>query len=478
MHEEWEDLIPFYVTHTLPAHEAAALTNHLATCAGCQKALEDWRNIAGATQAAADEWSRDLPPLSASLRARIAANTPANVITMPTPPPLYSNGRSAYAPAPLSAPPPPPAERLPMRTTRRQNFSVVQVAAVSAIAVFLLGAILLVGLRGFLSPSPDNTPTQQVAMGWQTNTPRPEATLVSTTTSEPLFTHSGGALVQGNSPTETFTPLPPTPTETPRPTNTPESVSLSTDESNMTRFGVDETPATLMAQDATVVLFTVSPNTVQPGQMVILSWEVSGASRVQLVADFDDDGTYEFSQDNLPDIGSTAVIMPMTDDSLESFQLWVYGEDPIIPASQTSVSVAIQCPYTHFFFGNNCPTGIETIFTATAQRYQNGIIILRDGSSEGLVLFDDGTVGTPNLVDSPSAFPPDGLSAPSPEFAPYYRLALGWATDAPVTYQMTTRGAVFNPALDEQPIWLTLPNGRTIQINSSNGNLTDWKRVR
>ncbi|MBC8170205.1 MAG: zf-HC2 domain-containing protein, partial [Anaerolineae bacterium] len=68
-HKQWEDLIPFYVAHTLPPDQAAALGQHIATCDYCQQVLEDWRGIAAATRVAVEDWTHDIPPLSAQVRA-------------------------------------------------------------------------------------------------------------------------------------------------------------------------------------------------------------------------------------------------------------------------------------------------------------------------------------------------------------------------------------------------------------------------
>lgn len=64
MHSEWEELIPFYVAGTLPKNETIRLENHLARCAQCTKAVEEWRAIAGAVRDNAAAQMRALPPLS------------------------------------------------------------------------------------------------------------------------------------------------------------------------------------------------------------------------------------------------------------------------------------------------------------------------------------------------------------------------------------------------------------------------------
>ncbi len=81
MHNNWEDLIPFYVAGTLPKADAARLENHLASCETCRQSLDQWRAIATAVRADAASQLRDLPPLTilptaaqqTSIRPRSAA---------------------------------------------------------------------------------------------------------------------------------------------------------------------------------------------------------------------------------------------------------------------------------------------------------------------------------------------------------------------------------------------------------------------
>jgi hypothetical protein len=454
LHKEWEDLIPFYVNHTLPDAQSSVLEQHISACATCQKLLEEWHFIANAVVAVADGWSQELPPLSQQVRAKVTGLTPANVISMP---------------------PPPPARSIPLPSRREaRGLPLLTVAAAAVFTFVFLGTILLIGLRGFLDGRTIDDATQQIA--WITNTPQAEKTTASTVTSTPESLHSGGTLIQGNItqtpiPTLTFTPEPPT--ETPVPTLTEIVLMASTEEAGMMRFGGEETAEA----NPQVVAYYSSSNTVKPGETITLYWEVVGGNRIQIAADFDDDGVYEFTRDNLPLSGMIEAQIPMTDDSIETFNLWTYSSDPLIPTSETLLSVAIQCPYVYFFFGSDCPTGNEFEDMVTVQRFQNGYIFHRSLSSEGLVLFDDGTVGRPGFSDALEGVPPDGLLAPAQELMPFYRAALGWATSPTETYVMSIRGAVYNPSLNEQSVWMSLPDGGTARIETTNGNFNGWTRV-
>ena len=71
MHEQWRDLVPFYVAGTLPAGDRAAVEEHLAECAECREVLREWRLVAAAAQSETSERAIELPPLSAAVRASL-----------------------------------------------------------------------------------------------------------------------------------------------------------------------------------------------------------------------------------------------------------------------------------------------------------------------------------------------------------------------------------------------------------------------
>lgn len=456
LHKEWEDLIPFYVNQSLPDHQALELAAHLANCGSCQKALEEWRNIAGALQSSADEWSRDLPPLSREVRARINGAIPANIISMPPPPKIR-----------FTQPLPPAPYR------KRASFPLLPFAAAAAVAIIVFGAIFAVGLRGFLSTQTmEAEPTQQVAVNWQTNTPRPEETLVPTYTPTNTEQVLRSTTVQPIVPTDippsaTYTVTPFIPTEAATLVPFASDITQETNPAGVARMGGEQTPEAV----GQIVTFYTTTNTVQPGGMVILNWEVLEANRVQVVADFNDDGIYDFDQDNLPLSGTTQAVISSSNASIETFYLRAYGRDMQV-YSEASVSVAIQCPYTYFFFESDCPDGSEVQVSVSIQRFENGYILLRSFSYEGLVLFDDGTVGELGMMDEVVGTPPDGLLPPAPELMSFYRTGLGWATGTMEMVSAMIGGEP--PATTRQSLWITLPNGEVFRMNSENGNFTGW----
>lgn len=96
MHDQWQDLIPFYIAGTLSAYERAALEQHLAQCDVCRTAASEWALIADAVRSEADAWARPLPPLSKGVRQDVlnskSARNGSIGRTLPPPsqyPPIY-----------------------------------------------------------------------------------------------------------------------------------------------------------------------------------------------------------------------------------------------------------------------------------------------------------------------------------------------------------------------------------------------------
>lgn len=77
MHEQWQDMISFYVAGSLHPAQAAALEQHILGCSSCQQALAEWREVAEVVREEAAAWSKALPPLSADVRAAVYARRSA-----------------------------------------------------------------------------------------------------------------------------------------------------------------------------------------------------------------------------------------------------------------------------------------------------------------------------------------------------------------------------------------------------------------
>src|SRR4051812_19117902 len=134
MHNNWEELLPFYIAGTLSKPEAARLENHLAGCEECRKSLEEWRAIASVVRADAASQLSVLPPLSPQV-LRLAAQQSAS--------------RASYPSYPV-----PTVTLLPFKPpTRASATSITLIAAVVTI-IFFGGLVTFMLLRGTRQPDP------------------------------------------------------------------------------------------------------------------------------------------------------------------------------------------------------------------------------------------------------------------------------------------------------------------------------------
>lgn len=79
-HQDWQDMLPFYVAQTLSADDKRRFEAHLADCERCQDEIAQWEMIAGAVWREADEVAQSLPPLSQEVYNRLSYrdNAPAS----------------------------------------------------------------------------------------------------------------------------------------------------------------------------------------------------------------------------------------------------------------------------------------------------------------------------------------------------------------------------------------------------------------
>lgn len=191
MHDNWQAMLSFYVAGSLPPDEARAVEAHLATCVSCRQALAEWQAISTAVRAEASDWSRQLPPLSAEVRAAVARRRP-NALPL-TPAPLPDMPRRV--------------ER-PPRVHRRAWAPLTALAAALFVVVFG-GALLL------LSSQDDPDPTEVAMLSIITVTAdADEATTTGTPVAAPTRAPSQTDLgilerpTQAPTPTNDVTPFP------------------------------------------------------------------------------------------------------------------------------------------------------------------------------------------------------------------------------------------------------------------------------
>ncbi len=199
MHKLWQELIPLYITRQLLPDQHYALENHLATCAECRRALDEWRQIASVVQSEAAAWSRELPPLAVLVREQLSQSSSAPSASAPT------------RDAPLSEP-----TRLSMFRKQPSRLPVTMIAA--AVVMVLFAGLLLRAVISGGDESTTNQPpaTSMVGLSPDDGTYQPFTPLPVT----PTITPFGG---QQSAPDS---PVPPTPTQ--HTINTPQSATLVT----------------------------------------------------------------------------------------------------------------------------------------------------------------------------------------------------------------------------------------------------------
>lgn len=131
-HQQWQDLIPFYVAQTLPPEQARAFEQYTAQCGiRCQREIEAWRSIAAAVWLETDASARPLPALSPEFYQRLSQRS--------TPVPSYSaeSAPTSYVAPPAAAPRP-----------RRERGGVPVTLVAGILVALVFGALLLgIGLR-------------------------------------------------------------------------------------------------------------------------------------------------------------------------------------------------------------------------------------------------------------------------------------------------------------------------------------------
>ncbi|MCC6805463.1 MAG: zf-HC2 domain-containing protein, partial [Anaerolineae bacterium] len=242
MHNNWEEMLPFYIAGTLPKNDLRRLENHLAGCAECRKSLAEWQRIADAVREDAASQMRDLPPLAPRVLSLATQQAGARTNQALT----YDFARAA---------------RIRSRST-----TVTLVAA--ALTVFLLGTVLtLMVLSGVLPFRIVTSDPNVVLLPTETETPTPTESI----TPIPSQTDVPPSLTTVPSQTD----IPPSLTTVPSQTTVPPTVTLvpsQTDIPPSLTLIPSQTPvpptATVMPPTATTVPPTPVPPTIAPPTIV------------------------------------------------------------------------------------------------------------------------------------------------------------------------------------------------------------------
>ena len=208
MHQQWEDLIPFYIARTLPAEESRALEQHLAQCTHCQQTVNEWRVIASGVWRQTDTLARNLPPMAEHVRQHATQSAPSRQQIQP----VQKNEQGYYEIK---------YHRLPEEQPTARRFSRVPVTMAAALVTMVLfGGILLLAL-GSLPQDISLTPQTVADNSNQAAPSLPESPSPEGGSSTPEITTNNTIL---STPTlrlpaasSTPSPLPPRPTNTPFP---------------------------------------------------------------------------------------------------------------------------------------------------------------------------------------------------------------------------------------------------------------------
>jgi hypothetical protein len=527
-HQAWESLLPFYLARTLTEYEAHALEAHLSTCASCRQALEDWRAIANATHHVAAQRSQQTPPMSQALRQQIYQE---------------ANQRGQHSREQL-----PPLRVMPRPTDARQRTPVTParpvpnirpvprrsspwLTRIAAVFVFVIAAGIIFSVTRERLATLSADPTQQVSVINNPTATMTPVALLGETTSEvteqpetvaPSATPWNTVMPQKPSPTPTFTITPhvadstatqvittfdqANPVITIEPTNTASIV---------VPFTVDPVTPTrdrssIVEDEPAIQQFSIVPNTVQPGQVLTVRWQTTGADTIEIAADYTGIGSFEVI--NVSDVSTDNVTITLPEAVREqvTFELRLYDTDDtgtaeaasasdtslpfsaMTAAASAQVSIAIQCPYIYLLYGNHCPDDTATQLNGTVQRFENGWIIRRNDVGEGIVLFDNGTIQSSVSAEPvPTGTAPEGLFAPDPSVSAFYQTALGWA-QAPakgVVLHVSTLDAASANLADDGSKWFAisideLATGSDVLSlelqwtpSTSGGNFSQWRSV-
>jgi hypothetical protein len=223
-----------------------------------------------------------------------------------------------------------------------------------------------------------------------------------------------------------------------------------------------------------IVAFAASPDPIERGGTVTLSWDAPGAASVGITRLSEDGGIMLTTEArDLPASGSIALQVP--DTYLESVSYYLGARDANGVLHKGYVTVGIECPYDEHV-APRCPLTRSPVWAAY-QLFERGHMAWRSDTREIYVLYDDRSyeihgdtwqegdpIGTPGT-------PPAGLYAPVRGFGNLYanrpdlRERLGWATTPEAGYTMTVEtipgGSGRYPGIS---VYFTLPDSRVIAL--------------
>jgi hypothetical protein len=187
--------------------------------------------------------------------------------------------------------------------------------------------------------------------------------------------------------------------------------------------------------------FSASPNPVERGGTITLTWDVSGATSLNITRLSEQGGIYVESI-ALPATPTGSMIYTIPTDYINSISFILLTSNQQI--NQT-ITVHITCPFAQSLVVGDCPV-TQTTVEAAFQPFQNGYMIWRADTRQIYVLYDGGQYETyPDTWTESEGYsqgdpPPEDYIHPERGFGkvwttqPGVRDRLGWAIAPEVSY--------------------------------------------
>ena len=215
---------------------------------------------------------------------------------------------------------------------------------------------------------------------------------------------------------------------------------------NENNQAIAESLSVPLRTDMKIASFTASPDPVERGGTVTLSWDVRNPSHVSITR-LSPAGIFlleNVEAANIAASGSMALSLP--DEYVTAVTYYLGASDANGVILGTYATVGIICPYDEYI-ASECPLTQDYV-PAAYEPFDNGHMVWRGDTREIYVLYDDGSYetyqdtwneGEPISIEET---PPQGLLPPVRGFGklwtdqPAVRDRLGWATTEEIGYTM------------------------------------------
>jgi hypothetical protein len=188
----------------------------------------------------------------------------------------------------------------------------------------------------------------------------------------------------------------------------------------------------------TITAFAVSPQTVNPGEMVTLSWNIAGEVQEVVLWTLNELSQLDTAYGDLPASGSLTLTVPAWRRNAMSFQLYASDPDGLWTLADTFVKIA--CPDVWFFPNppSDCPWP-ATYTKMAIQHFEHGVMIWTEWEDRIRVFYNDSqdvhlrawrmydNEWFPGMPESdPNIVPPPGYHQPVRGFGKLWREGSHW----------------------------------------------------